>query len=192
LIKTSLKNFVFLTISRLHFDIGSSQVPQFLALIINPSLVPCHSQSVHSDMATDAAITASATVTSTAEEEARQDASSKVESSWAVKFDRIYTRFTYTPPICRYDPSKPPRFSLALNVLFAFASAFTVADLYYTHPILNILAEYFDVSYEESASVPTLAQTGYAIGLFLLCPLGDLLRRRRLVLWLVWLTATLW
>ena len=136
--------------------------------------------------------TASPAVASTAEDEAQQDAGSKVESSWVVKFDRIYTRFTYTPPNCRHDPSKPPRFSLALNILFSFASAFTVADLYYTHPILNILAKYFGVSYEESASVPTLAQAGYAIGLFFLCPLGDLLRRRRLVLWLVWLTATLW
>ena len=112
--------------------------------------------------------------------------------SWSERFDRLYTRFTYTPPNCRHDPSKPPQFSIGLNVLFAFASAFTVADLYYTHPILNILAEYFHVSYETSASVPTLAQTGYALGLFFLCPLGDLFRRRRLVLWLVWFTGTVW
>lgn len=90
----------------------------------------------------------------------------------------------------RWDPDDPPKFSLALNILFGFAGAFTVANLYYSHPILNILAEEFGVPYEEVAQIPTLAQAGYAVGLLFLCPLGDLLKRRPFVLWLVGLTAT--
>jgi predicted MFS family arabinose efflux permease len=81
---------------------------------------------------------------------------------------------------------------MGLNVLFAFASAFTVANLYYNHPILNILANDFNVPYEKAAEIPTLMQAGYAVGLFLLCPLGDLLRRRPFVLCLVFLTSSLW
>jgi predicted MFS family arabinose efflux permease len=81
---------------------------------------------------------------------------------------------------------------MALNVLFAFAGAFTVANLYYNHPILNILAKDFGVPYEEVSQIPTLMQAGYAVGLFFLCPLGDLLRRRPFVLCLVLFTATLW
>ena len=74
----------------------------------------------------------------------------------------------------------------------AFAGCFTVANLYYTHPILNLLADDFHVSDEEASYIPTLAQAGYAAGLLLLCPLGDLLKRRAYTLWLVWFTATLW
>ena len=98
----------------------------------------------------------------------------------------------FIPRRCRYDPEKPFEFSMGLNVLFAFAGCFTVANLYYTHPILNLIAKEFNVSYETSSDVATLAQAGYAGGLFFLCPLGDLVKRRPFVLWLVWFTATLW
>lgn len=81
---------------------------------------------------------------------------------------------------------------MSLNILFAFAGAFTVANLYYNHPILNILAEDFGVKYEEVAQIPTVMQAGYAAGLLFLCPLGDLLRRRAFVVGLVGFTATLW
>jgi len=67
-----------------------------------------------------------------------------------------------------------------------------VANLYYNHPILNILADDFGVPYEKVSQIPTVMQAGYAVGLLLLCPLGDLLKRRPFVLWLVFFTATLW
>lgn len=70
------------------------------------------------------------------------------------------------------------------------AGTFTVANLYYNHPILNILAVEFNVTNEQAARVPTLMQAGYAAGLLFLCPLGDILRRRHFVLALVWFTAT--
>ncbi|MCJ1231941.1 hypothetical protein MMC12_008620, partial [Toensbergia leucococca] len=66
-------------------------------------------------------------------------------SSW----QRIYSIISYTPQRCRYDPAQPPRFSMPLNLLFGFAGAFTVANLYYNHPILNILADDFGVSHEK-------------------------------------------
>lgn len=99
---------------------------------------------------------------------------------------------TYTPHRCRYDPQSPVKFSMALNILFAFAGCFTVANLYYSHPILNLLAQEYQTTDQEASYVPTLAQAGYAVGLFLLNPLGDLVRRRPLVLLLVWFTATVW
>jgi predicted MFS family arabinose efflux permease len=74
----------------------------------------------------------------------------------------------------------------------AFAACFTVANLYYAHPILNLIAHDFGVTEYQSSYVPTLAQAGYAGGLLFLCPLGDLLKRRPFVLWLVWFTATAW
>lgn len=104
----------------------------------------------------------------------------------------IYSFMTYTPKRCRWDPSNPPKFGMPLNFLFAFAACMTVANLYYTHPILNILAADFGVSDERVSVIPTLAQAGYAVGLVLLAPLGDLFRRRAFVILLVFLTATLW
>jgi hypothetical protein len=105
---------------------------------------------------------------------------------------RAWKIITWTPPNCRWDPNMPPKFSIGLNLLFAFAGAFTVANLYYNHPILNILAKEFDVPYVKVSQIPTLMQAGYATGLFLLNPLGDLLRRRPFVLSLVFFTSTLW
>ncbi|KAI4183290.1 MAG: hypothetical protein LQ346_006373 [Caloplaca aetnensis] len=93
---------------------------------------------------------------------------------------------------CRYDPANPPKFSTALNLLFAFAGAFTVANLYYNHPILHLLAGEFNVSNERVSLIPTLAQAGYAAGLLFLCPLGDVFPRRLYVLSLVLFTATVW
>ena len=110
----------------------------------------------------------------------------------ATTWQKFYNIASWTPPRCRYDPANPPKFSLALNLLFGFAACFTVANLYYTHPILNRLANDFGVSYEKASNIPTAAQAGYAAGLLFLCPLGDLLKRRPFVLWLVFFTATVW
>jgi sugar phosphate permease len=47
------------------------------------------------------------------------------------------------------------------------------------------IAEDFGASNEDVALIPTLAQAGYAIGSLFISPLGDLIRRRQLVLLLV-------
>ncbi|KAL2430564.1 putative transporter YgaY [Exophiala dermatitidis] len=101
-------------------------------------------------------------------------------------------RLSWMPPWCRYDPKAPPTFSIWHNILFAFAGAFTVGNLYYNHPILNILAHDFNVPYVTVSRIPTLMQAGYATGLLFVCPLGDLLKRRPLTLVLIFFTATMW
>lgn len=76
--------------------------------------------------------------------------------------------------------------------IYANHTSLLVANLYYNHPILNILAEDFGVDYADVSIIPTLGQAGYAVGLFFLCPLGDLLKRRPFVLSLIFFTATMW
>lgn len=66
------------------------------------------------------------------------------------------------------------------------------ANLYYAQTILNVLAVEFHVSYDDIAIIPTTTQAGYCIGVFFLCPLGDLVRRRAFVLLLIGFTATVW
>ncbi|KIK61677.1 hypothetical protein GYMLUDRAFT_166006 [Collybiopsis luxurians FD-317 M1] len=96
------------------------------------------------------------------------------------------------PERLRYRPDKPPfHFGLVLNASFGFASTFTVSNLYYNQPLLIQLSESFNVSYDEISKVPTLIQAGYAAGLLLISPLGDLVRRRQLILLLVLFSTTL-
>ncbi|KAH8651364.1 major facilitator superfamily domain-containing protein [Xylariales sp. PMI_506] len=98
----------------------------------------------------------------------------------------------WMPQRCRYDPKNPPKFTLAMNILMAFATTFTVANLYYPQPILNRFAETFNVSNERAASVATLSQAGYAAGLLFICPLADYVPRRPFILFLIVATATVW
>ncbi|KAH8895633.1 major facilitator superfamily transporter [Thozetella sp. PMI_491] len=98
----------------------------------------------------------------------------------------------WEPKTARYDPENPPKFTVGLNILFAFSCSFTVSNLYYNQAILFKMADTFHVSFERSSSVATLMQAGYAAGLFFICPLGDLFKRRPFILALVAFTATMW
>ncbi|KAI1503437.1 major facilitator superfamily domain-containing protein [Biscogniauxia marginata] len=114
---------------------------------------------------------------------------SKPEIRWP---PGVFRQIVWTPGWARWNPKEHHELNWAMNILFGVASAFSVANLYYTHPILNILADDFGVSDERSSSIPTILQTGYAGGLLFIIPLGDILRRRPLMLSLIFATAVLW
>lgn len=63
--------------------------------------------------------------------------------------------------------------------------------MYYSHPILNVLANEFKISDERASLVPTIMQGGYACGLLFVIPLGDVLPRRPFVIALMTVTAVL-
>lgn len=65
--------------------------------------------------------------------------------------------------------------------LLALASGLAVANLYYAQPLLVPIAASFHVSTGTAANVVTVTQLGYAAGLVLLVPLGDLVENRRLI-----------
>lgn len=70
----------------------------------------------------------------------------------------------------------------ALVLLLAAGAGLAAAALYYSQPMLGVLAGEFQASPVAIGLVPTLTQLGYALGLILLAPLGDRFDRRRIIL----------
>lgn len=64
--------------------------------------------------------------------------------------------------------------------VMAVACGLAVANLYYAQPLLALIAASFRISDGAAAAVVTANQIGYAIGLVVLLPLGDLVANRKL------------
>ncbi len=89
-----------------------------------------------------------------------------------------------TAPTARHAggaPSGRPTISSRLVVLMAVATGAIVANLYYAQPLLHQISLTFHASSAATAPIVTFTQVGYAAGLLLVVPLGDLLARRVLV-----------
>lgn len=78
-----------------------------------------------------------------------------------------------------------PTLSRPLLLVMAIACGLSIANLYYNQPLLALMARDFHVSAQSVAVLPTLTQIGFAVGVLLLTPLGDVLERRRLILTLL-------
>ncbi|MBZ5734248.1 MFS transporter [Nocardioides sp. TRM66260-LWL] len=68
-----------------------------------------------------------------------------------------------------------------LTLVLAVACGATVANLYYSQPLLDAIAGSFDVGRGTATLVVTLTQLGYAAALLLVLPVGDLIENRALV-----------
>lgn len=58
------------------------------------------------------------------------------------------------------------------------ATGLVVANIYYGQPLLNDIAKTYHVSNGAAGNCAMLTQMGYAFGLMLLAPLGDMLKRK--------------
>jgi predicted MFS family arabinose efflux permease len=68
-----------------------------------------------------------------------------------------------------------------LTLLFAVAGGAAVGNLYWAQPLLDVIAEDLHASTATAGWLITATQIGYAAGILLLVPLGDVLDRRRLI-----------
>lgn len=72
--------------------------------------------------------------------------------------------------------------STALIWLLAVGAGAGVANIYYIQPLLPLVRDSLALTSEQAGLVSAVAQAGYAGGLLLLAPLGDLVDRRRVIL----------
>ena len=86
-----------------------------------------------------------------------------------------------TPQEAAVTPAAlPPARLRRVILILAVACGMAVANIYYSQPLLGLISSAFGVSRGSTELVVTLTQLGYAVGLFLLVPLGDLLENRAL------------
>lgn len=69
----------------------------------------------------------------------------------------------------------------SLLILFAIASGFAVGNLYFVQPLLARISQDLGTSTIHNGWLVTSVQLGYAFGIILLLPLGDVLNRRKFV-----------
>ncbi|WP_251548808.1 MFS transporter [Neobacillus muris] len=71
--------------------------------------------------------------------------------------------------------------SKKLILLMAVACGAAVANLYYNQPLLAEMARTFHASAHAVGNVGMVTQIGYAVGMFLFVPMGDMKERRQLI-----------
>ncbi len=73
--------------------------------------------------------------------------------------------------------------SLSTPMVFTLAAGagLSVASIYYSQPMLDIISKQFNAGIGAVGMVPMLTQAGYALGILLLAPLGDRHDRRTII-----------
>jgi len=81
------------------------------------------------------------------------------------------------------NPATPPPVVMTrgLTILFAVAGGAAVGNLYWAQPLLDLIAGDLQVSPATAGWLVTATQIGYAAGILLIVPLGDILDRHRLI-----------
>jgi len=78
-------------------------------------------------------------------------------------------------------PGRTRGMTRGLTLLFAVAGGVAVGNLYWAQPLLELIAHDLQTSAATAGWLVTASQMGYAVGILLIVPLGDVLNRRRLV-----------
>ena len=80
------------------------------------------------------------------------------------------------------EPKTRPALSGAAAFTMALSAGALAANLYYAQPIVALIGADLGMDPALESTIVTASQIGYALGLVLLVPLGDVLENRRLIL----------
>lgn len=78
-------------------------------------------------------------------------------------------------------PAGDHRMTRSRTMLFAIAGGVAVGNLYWAQPLLDVIARDLRTGTASAGWLVTATQIGYAVGILLFVPLGDVVDRRRLV-----------
>lgn len=92
-------------------------------------------------------------------------------------------------PIATLDAQGAQGLSRPLLAIMAVAAGVGIANLYYNQPLLEQMRADMHAGDTVIGLVPTLTQIGYAVGMLLLVPLGDMFSRKWLALLFAFLAA---
>ncbi|MDI7386267.1 MFS transporter, partial [Cronobacter dublinensis] len=81
------------------------------------------------------------------------------------------------------DKSMIPETNLtkAMVLLFAVTGGLAVGNLYWAQPLLHVIAIDMHIPAGNASLLITITQLGYALGIFLIVPLGDTINRKYLI-----------
>lgn len=77
--------------------------------------------------------------------------------------------------------AEPKEVSTFLIIMLAVASGMAVGNLYWAQPLLAQITSSFGIETAHGGFLIMATQIGYALGLFFIVPLGDVLHRRKLI-----------
>ena len=89
---------------------------------------------------------------------------------------------TWRPALSERDEALPGGLSAVQVAIFAAACGLTVANIFYTQPLIRMIGLSLGLPAGRAGLIVTLTQLGYGVGLLLLVPLSDVLENRRLVI----------
>lgn len=75
-----------------------------------------------------------------------------------------------------------PPLTRGLLCLMTIGCGLVIANLYYSQPLLRLIADDLGESEVATSRIAMVTQLGYAIGLLFIVPLGDMFRRKRIIL----------
>ncbi len=81
----------------------------------------------------------------------------------------------------KLEEEQPQLTSLNLWVM-TIATGVVVANLYYNQPLLGRISAEFRVTEAKAGAISMLTQIGYAVGMLFIIPLGDMLKRKKLIM----------
>lgn len=80
------------------------------------------------------------------------------------------------------NKNETPSLTRSMIWLMAVGSGLVVANLYYNQPLLGLIARNLQQTEAAVSKIPMITQLGYATGLLFIVPLGDMFKRKRIIL----------